>query len=193
MAGWHELPAKPPQLSAASPTQYAARQRWRRRRRWQLPRMSGSHNLPIIDANFVSAVTLTVDHAVKTWWRKGAAQVVFGSNRINRTRPLARQCRITLLIALKHIDLKTWATFATCSLLDNAQYRLANGSESSPQIAMFFQKSISIGISINLRTKHISIWNKKRVCCFLIAANPSMAGGADGTRTRDPRRDRPVF
>src|SRR4051812_8307896 len=34
---------------------------------------------------------------------------------------------------------------------------------------------------------------KKRVCCYFHSSKPLLDGGADGTRTRDPRRDRPVF
>ena len=81
---------------------------------------------------------------------------------------LVRQCRITQLIALKHIDLKTKATFAKYLLLDTSRYWLFNGSKSSPQTAMFPQRSIPI----NLRTKHISIWNKKRVCCIFDSSKP---------------------
>jgi hypothetical protein len=33
----------------------------------------------------------------------------------------------------------------------------------------------------------------KRVCFYFHSSKPFNTGGVDGTRTRDPRRDRPVF
>ena len=36
-------------------------------------------------------------------------------------------------------------------------------------------------------------WKEKRACFYFHSSKPLNTGGADGTRTRDPRRDRPVF
>jgi hypothetical protein len=37
------------------------------------------------------------------------------------------------------------------------------------------------------------ILEEKKVCYYFHSSKPICIGGVDGTRTRDPRRDRPVF
>ena len=80
----------------------------------------GSHDLPLITANFVSAVMMAVDHAVNTRWRKSAAQVVFCSNRINRATPSVAKVAphaMTTEIATKVLLAKDFMRVSLCVMV----------------------------------------------------------------------------